>query len=265
MAEDFIGGHPSEDGRYRLHGDHRVVEWDPSSHSSTHTSSHLSTHPPIHPFIHSQALTEQTLCTLAWWENVPQFPTSDGHRFTLGSTLMRDLEASPVKSHGWGSLVGCSPRGCQESDTTERLHFHFSLSCIGEGNGNPLQCSCLENPRDGGAWCAAVYGVARSPTRLKWLSSSQSREIFDHKVAVADNRLRWVTLTGWLAGVTHLVKLSGGCGVGATTQKGRTTRKLCGEGVLCVQVVGGLLGALGVEEGGISGWENSKGAYIVYA
>ena len=72
-------------------------------------------------------------------------------------------------------------------------------------------------------------------------------------MAVADNRLRWVTLTGWLAGVTRLMKLSRGCGVGAATQKGRTTRKLCGEGVLCVQVVGGLLGALGVEEGGISG------------
>ena len=55
---------------------------------------------------------------------------------------------------------------------TERLHFHFSLSCIGEGNGNPLQCSCLENPRDGGAWWAAVYGVTQSRTRLKWLSSS---------------------------------------------------------------------------------------------
>ena len=53
---------------------------------------------------------------------------------------------------------------------TERLHFHFSLSCIGEGNGNPLQCSCLENPRDGGAWWAAVSGVAQSRTRLKLLS-----------------------------------------------------------------------------------------------
>ena len=54
-----------------------------------------------------------------------------------------------------------------ESDTTERLHFPFSLSCIGEGNGNSLQCSCLENPRDGEAWSAAVYGVAQSRTRLK--------------------------------------------------------------------------------------------------
>ena len=62
------------------------------------------------------------------------------------------------------------------SDTTERLHFHFSLSCIGVGNGNPLQCSRLENPKDGGAWWAAVYGVAQSRTRLKWLSSSSSRK-----------------------------------------------------------------------------------------
>ena len=73
----------------------------------------------------------------------------------------------PEKSHGWRSLVGCSPWGREESDTTERLHFHFSLSCIGEGNGNPLQCACLANPRDGGAWWAAIYGVAQSWTRLK--------------------------------------------------------------------------------------------------
>ena len=78
------------------------------------------------------------------------------------------------KSHGWRILVGCSPWGLQESKTTERLHFHFSHSCIGEGNGNPLQCSCLENPRDGGAWWAAVYGVSQSWTRLKRLSSSSS-------------------------------------------------------------------------------------------
>ena len=76
------------------------------------------------------------------------------------------------KLHGRRSLVGCSPWGCEESDTTEQLHFHFSVSCIGEGNGNPLQCSCLENPRDGEAWWAATYGVTQSWTQLKWLSSS---------------------------------------------------------------------------------------------
>ena len=78
----------------------------------------------------------------------------------------------PGKSHGQKSLVGCSPWSRKESDTTERLHFHFSVSCIGEGNGNPLQCSCLENPKGSGAWWAAVYGVAESQTRLKRLSSS---------------------------------------------------------------------------------------------
>ena len=83
----------------------------------------------------------------------------------------------PGKSHGRRSLVGCSPWGREELDTTERLHFHFSLSCIGEGNGNPLQCSCLENPREGEAWWAAVYGVAESRTRLKQLSSSSSSSL----------------------------------------------------------------------------------------
>ena len=78
----------------------------------------------------------------------------------------------PGKSHGQRSLVGCSPWGHEESDRTQRLPFHFSLSCIGEGNGNPLQCSCLENPKDGGAWWAAVNGVAQSWTWLKQLSSS---------------------------------------------------------------------------------------------
>ena len=78
----------------------------------------------------------------------------------------------PGKSHGQRSLVGCSPWGHQESDTTERLHFHFSVLCSGEGNGNPLQCSCLENPRDRGAWRAAIYGVAQSRTRRKQISSS---------------------------------------------------------------------------------------------
>ena len=86
----------------------------------------------------------------------------------------------PGKCHGRRSLVGCRPWGCKESDTTEWLRFHFSLSCIGEGNGNPLQWSCLENPRDGAAWWAAVYGVAQSWTRLKRRSSSSSIAIIKH-------------------------------------------------------------------------------------
>ena len=79
----------------------------------------------------------------------------------------------PGKSHGRRSPVGCSPWGRWELDMTQWLHFHFSFSCTGEGNGNPFQCSCLENPRDGGAWWAAVYGVTLSRTQLKWLSSSR--------------------------------------------------------------------------------------------
>ena len=78
----------------------------------------------------------------------------------------------PRKSHGWRSLVGCGPWDREELDTTERFHFHFSLSCIGEGNCNPLQCSCLENPRDSGAWWAAVYGVTQSRTGLSDLAAA---------------------------------------------------------------------------------------------
>ena len=83
------------------------------------------------------------------------------------------------KPHGRRSLVGCSPWEHQELGSTERLHFHFSVSCIGEGNGNPLQCSCLESPRDGGARWGAVYGVAQSRTRLTRLSSSSSSLYFE--------------------------------------------------------------------------------------
>ena len=99
-------------------------------------------------------------------------------KYGLESCWRRQWHPTPVllpgKSHGRRSLVSCSPWGRYESDTTERLHFHFSLSCIEEGKGNPLQCSCLENPRDGGASWAAVNGVAQSRTRLKRLSSSNS-------------------------------------------------------------------------------------------
>ena len=94
----------------------------------------------------------------------------------------------PGKSHGQRSLVGCSPWGCWGSDTTERLPFHFSLSCIGEGNGNPLQCSCLENPRDRGSWRAAVCGVAQSWARLKWLSS---RAVMWMMVLFSEIRMTW--------------------------------------------------------------------------
>ena len=103
---------------------------------------------------------------------------SPGQNTGVGSLWRRQWHPTPVllpgKSHGWRSLVGCSPWGREELDMTEQLHFHFSLSCIGEGNGNPLQCSCLENPRAGGAWWAAVYRVAQSRTRLKRLRRRRS-------------------------------------------------------------------------------------------
>ena len=105
-------------------------------------------------------------CSFLWLSNVPR----------------RQWHPTPVllpgKSHGWRSLVGYSPWGRSEWDMTERLHFHFSLSCIGEGNGNPLQCSCLENPRDREAWWAAVYRVAQSRTQLKRLSNSSSVPLY---------------------------------------------------------------------------------------
>ena len=115
----------------------------------------------------------------------------------------------PGKSHAWRSLESCSPWGRWGSDTTEWLHF--SLSCFGEGNGNPLQCYCLENPRDRGAWWAAVYGVAQSRTRLKWLSSSSSS---DHHfpmgtlgVELCKVIITWLMPSFFLA-ILHLISLT---------------------------------------------------------
>ena len=135
----------------------------------------------------SWQLDGETVATVAdfifWGSKI----TADGDcsheikkRLLLGRKVMTDLDSIftpvllPGKSHGQRSLEGCSPWDRWGLDTTEWLHFHFSLSCFGEANGNPLQCSCLENPRDGGAWWAAIYGVTQSRTRMKWLSSSSS-------------------------------------------------------------------------------------------
>ena len=109
---------------------------------------------------------------------VPVYITTEGEiSYDILICRRRRWHPTPVllpgKSHGWRSLVA-TVLGVAESRTRQRLHFHFSLSCIGEGNGTPLQCSCLENPRDGGAWQTAIYGVAQSRTRLKRLSSSSS-------------------------------------------------------------------------------------------
>ena len=91
-------------------------------------------------------------------------PSSQSYGFSSSHVWIPWVE-EPGRLQSIGSL---------QSDMTERLHFHFSLSCIGEGNGNPLQCSCLENPRDGEAWWAAIYRIAQSQTRQKRLSSSSS-------------------------------------------------------------------------------------------
>ena len=128
----------------------------------------------------SALLTTPKSLTVTKMVNQKQCSISVGKDLALFSDIFRRRQWHPTpvllpgKSHGRRSLVGYSPWGREESDTTEQLHFPFSLSCIGEGNGNPLQCSCLENPRDGGAWWASVYGVAQNRTQLKRLSSSSS-------------------------------------------------------------------------------------------
>ena len=97
----------------------------------------------------------------------------------------------PGKSHGQRSLIGCSSWGREELDTTERLHFHFSLSCIGEGNDNQLQYSCLENPMDGGAWWAAVHGVAESRTRLRDFTFTFHFPALEKEMATHSSVVAW--------------------------------------------------------------------------
>ena len=111
----------------------------------------------------------------------------------------------PGKSHGQRSLVGCNPWGRWESDTTEQLHFHFSLSCIGEGNGTPLQYSCLENPMDGGAWWAAVHGVAGSRTRLSNFTFTFYFHALEKEMATHSSVLAWrIPGTGEPAGLPSM-------------------------------------------------------------
>ena len=136
---------------------------------------HCSGLPFTSPGDHADTGVQPALPTLAGKFLTTEPPGKPRIRIQFSSVRRRQWHPTPVllpgKSHGQRSLEGCGRWG---SDMTERLHFRFSLSCIGEGNGNSLQCSCLENPRDGGAWWVAVYGVAQSWTRLKWLSSNNS-------------------------------------------------------------------------------------------
>ena len=133
--------------------------------------SSLLTHFPPHPlqtFLH---------LTIKWLKKIYIYIHTHTYIYTYIMYIYwrRQWHPTPVllpgKSHGRRSLVSCSPWGCKESDTTVQLHFHSSLSCSGEGNGNPLQCSCLENPRDGGAWWAAVYGVTKESDTTDWACS----------------------------------------------------------------------------------------------
>ena len=114
----------------------------------------------------------------------------------------------PGESQGQRSLVGCRLWGCTESDTTEQLHFHFSLSCTEDGSGNPLQCSCLENPRDGGAWWIAIDGVTQSRTRLKWLSSS-SKDVQMHLIFCVLNPKLNSTMRNSYRAMTSYMPLTG--------------------------------------------------------
>ena len=136
---------------------------------------------------HEHVLLSQKLYATLLGQRVLSKAPSWSHlnRSSLSTQRRRWWHPTPVllpgKSHGRRSLEGCSPWGHWGLDTTEWLHFHFSFSCIGESNGNPLQCSCLENPRDGGAWWAAIYGVTQSQTRLKQLSISIASRVWLHK------------------------------------------------------------------------------------
>ena len=126
-----------------------------------------------------RGIVEAQVHTVAFWSAMPAKYVNkySNQRLKIGDP--REKGMAPHSSIlAWKIPWMEEPWGREESDATERLHFHFSLSCIGEGNGNPLQCSCLENPRDGGAWWAAVYGVAQRRTRLKQLSSSSSSKLY---------------------------------------------------------------------------------------
>ena len=148
----------------------KAITLSPNTHTCVHTHSELLWWYCSLPLSHTDW----------WWIS----GLVQGQEKSLSSLInwRRQWQPTPVllpgKSHWRRSLKGCSPWGRWGSDMTEWLHFHFSLSCIGERNGNPFQCSCLENPRDGGAWWAAIYGVAQSRTRMKRLSSSSSMHIF---------------------------------------------------------------------------------------
>ena len=128
----------------------------------------------------------------------------------------------PGKSHGRKGLVDYSPWGCEESDTTERPHFHFSFSCIGEGNGNPLQCSCLENPRDGEA---AISGIAQSRTqyRVGHSTESDTTEVAQQQQQfnkVNEYNLNFKSYLEFLGGLAAGIPSFHCCGLGSIPARG---------------------------------------------
>ena len=153
----------------------------------THTHTHFRHHLQIQVVTHTShwlAIKQRFLQPPPWvwlvcqsgWQNSEKHCT---YWITVYYGLLWKATEKAMATHSstlaWKIPWTEEPGGLQSMRSLRVGHdFHFSLSCIGEGNGNPLQCSCLENPRDGGAWWAAVYGVAQSRTRLKWLSSSSS-------------------------------------------------------------------------------------------
>ena len=139
-----------------FHEQRSLAGYSPRGHKELDTTERLNDNNH-----YLQALASPSSLLPSSWRN-DQLGLHQGHPCFLASLWIWPVER---------------PWGLKELDTTERLHFHFSLSCIGEGNGNPLQCSWLENPRDSRAWRAAVFGVAQSQTRLKWLSSSSGETL----------------------------------------------------------------------------------------
>ena len=132
---------------------HTLDHSHPCIHPTIHPSNHSSIQPLIHPSIHLPTQQDWACPVLVTQYCTCRIKQVKHSLCYHGTYSLGRWHPTPVllpgKSHGWRNLVGCSPWGREESEMTERLHF--SLSCIGEGNGNPLQCSCLENSRDGGA------------------------------------------------------------------------------------------------------------------
>ena len=124
----------------------------------------------------------------AMWETQVQSP---GREDSLEKEMTTHSSTFAWKIPWTEEPDGLQSMGSLELGTTERLHFHFSLSCIGEGNDNPLQCSCLENPRDRGAWWAAVYGVAQSRTRLSNFTFTRHFHALEKEMATHSSVLAW--------------------------------------------------------------------------